>query len=152
MRSTKFVAPASDRLTAEQYSPSGHQFFHITEAHTEPEVEPNAVRNDLLPEPMATVRAVRHSSSMPFADKANVTIPVRLYPGRLARSTFSYSLRACANLCSRSRRARSPAFIRLGSDSSAASGSPIAATCSRAIFKCFSIRFLVQNELLPAFA
>jgi len=76
IRSTKFVAPASDRLIAEQYSPSGHQFFHITEAHTEPEVQPNAVRNDLLREPMATVRAVRHSSSMPFPDKANLTIPV----------------------------------------------------------------------------
>ena len=80
MRSTKFVAPASDRLTAEQYSPSGHQFFHITEAHTEPEVEPNAVRNDLLRKPMATVRAVRHSSSMPFADKANVAIPREAFP------------------------------------------------------------------------
>ncbi len=77
IRFTKFVAPASDRLIAEPYSPSGHQFFHITEAHTEPEVEPNAVRNDLLREPMATVRAFKHSSSMPSALEANVTIPTK---------------------------------------------------------------------------
>ncbi len=61
IRFTKFVAPASDRLVAEQHASSGHQFFHITEAHTEPEVELSAVRNDLLRKPMATVRPVRHS-------------------------------------------------------------------------------------------
>lgn len=66
IRFTKFVAPASDGLVAQQYSPSSHQFFHITEAHTEPIIEPNAMRNDLLWESMATIRAVRHSSSMPF--------------------------------------------------------------------------------------
>lgn len=61
IRFAKFVAPASDHLVAEQYASSGHQFFHITEVHTEPEVELNAARNDLLRKPMATVRAVRHS-------------------------------------------------------------------------------------------
>jgi hypothetical protein len=83
-------------------------------------------------------------SGLPFA--------LTVVPGRLARSIFSYSLRACATLCSRSRWARSRALAHLGSGSSAGCGSPIRATCSRAIFKCASIRFLVQNELLPAFA
>ena len=98
IRSTKFVAPASDRLIAEQYSPSGHQFYHITEAHTEPEVQPNAVRDDLLREPMATVRAVRHSSSMPFADKANVTIPLATLPRDcLAPRNAFYGVRQMQN-------------------------------------------------------
>lgn len=61
----KLVAPGSDRLLAQQYSASGHHFLHITEAQAEPEIEPNAMRNDLSRKPMATVRTVKHSSSMP---------------------------------------------------------------------------------------
>jgi len=69
----KLVAPPPDGLIAEQYSPSRHHFFDITEAHAEPKVEPNTVRNDLLRKPMTTVQAVRHSSSMSSAQKNRPT-------------------------------------------------------------------------------
>jgi hypothetical protein len=65
IRFTKLVAPTPERLIAEQYSPSRHQLFDITIAHAEPKVDPNAVRNDLLRESMASVRTARHSSSLP---------------------------------------------------------------------------------------
>ena len=75
----KLVAPAPDRFITEQYAPSGHELFDIPEAHSESEIEPNAMRNDLPRKLMATVRTLRHSSSMPSPqmNEPNVTMPVR---------------------------------------------------------------------------
>src|SRR3954468_18221618 len=69
----KLLAPAPHRLIAEPYSPSRHHFFDIAEAHTEPEIKPNAVRNDRSRESMATVRTVRHSSSMPSTRRERIS-------------------------------------------------------------------------------
>jgi len=74
-RSPQLVAPAPDRLIAEQHASGGHHLFDITKAHCKTKVQPNAVRDDLSREPMATVRTVRHSSSMSSAGDANVTMP-----------------------------------------------------------------------------
>ena len=90
IRFTKFVAPASDRLVAEQHASSGHQFFHITEAHTEPEVELSAVRNDLLWKPMPQYARSDTHPSIPSAAKANVTTPKSrlLQLNRFAEESF----------------------------------------------------------------
>jgi len=57
-----------------------HQFFHITEAHTEPEVEPNAVRNDLLREPMATVTGCPTPIQNRIrAQPLNLTVPIGVF-------------------------------------------------------------------------
>jgi hypothetical protein len=61
----ELIAPAPHRFLAEQYAAGGHQFFHIAKAHTKSKIQPHAVRDDLLRKSMATVGAVRHSSSIP---------------------------------------------------------------------------------------
>ena len=71
----ELVAPAPDRLVAEHHSTSRHYLFNIAIAHSETEVEPDGVRDDLSREPMATVQAVRHSSSITSPQTANVTVP-----------------------------------------------------------------------------
>jgi hypothetical protein len=103
IRFTKFVAPAPDRLIAEQHPPSGHQFFDITKAYSEPKIEPNTVRDDLSREPMATVRTVRHSSSMPSAESngTNVTMPFRAIDSRGRTVDFYLSHRRDAGAARR---------------------------------------------------
>ena len=61
---TELLAPASDRLVRNQHSASSHQLFYIAEANAETKVVPNAFRNDLSREPMATIQTIRHSFSM----------------------------------------------------------------------------------------
>lgn len=60
----ELVTPAPDRLVAEHHSTSRHHLFDIAKAHSEAEVEPDGMRDDLSREPMATVHAVQHSSSI----------------------------------------------------------------------------------------
>src|SRR5436305_4296877 len=58
----ELLTPAPDRLVAEHDTTCRHHVFHIPKAHAETEVQPNAFRDDLSRQPMATVQAVRHSS------------------------------------------------------------------------------------------
>ena len=58
----ELVAPAPDRFIADYHTSRGHQFFHITKADTESEVQPHAIGDDLLRKPIAMVRVARHSS------------------------------------------------------------------------------------------
>src|SRR3954451_18178475 len=60
----ELIAPAPDRFVADQHSTCGHHLFYIAKAHAETEVVPDAFRNDFSREPVATVRVVRHSSSI----------------------------------------------------------------------------------------
>ncbi len=60
----ELIAPAPNRLVGEPHTTCCHHLFHITKADTEPEVQPDAFRNDLSWESVATVRIVRHSSSI----------------------------------------------------------------------------------------
>src|SRR3954453_11128196 len=61
----ELVAPAPDRLVAEHHSTSRHHLFNIAKAHSEGEVEPDGMRDDLSRKRMATVQSVQHSSSIP---------------------------------------------------------------------------------------
>ena len=60
----KFVAPAPDGFAAHYYATGSHHFLHVTEAYTEPEVQPHAFRDDLLRESVAMAGVVRHSFSI----------------------------------------------------------------------------------------
>ncbi len=60
----ELVAPTPDGLVADQHSASCHHLFHIPEADSETEVEPNAFRDDFSREAMATIEVDRHSSSI----------------------------------------------------------------------------------------
>ena len=71
----KLIAPAPNRFIAEEHSAGSHHLFHISEAHPKAKIQPHAIRDDLVRKPMATVWAVRHSSSIPSAQPANVTMP-----------------------------------------------------------------------------
>ena len=78
-----FIARASrpsgyclPNLSHHHHSAYGHHFFHTAKAHTETEIVPNAFRNDFPRRPMATVQAVRHSSSIAsHRIRSNVTMP-----------------------------------------------------------------------------
>jgi hypothetical protein len=61
----ELLAPAPDRFIADQYSARGHRFFHVPEAHRKTVVEPNGIRDDFSREPVATVRVVGYSFSIP---------------------------------------------------------------------------------------
>ena len=61
---TEFVAPAPDRFVANHHTTCGHHLFYIPKAHAEPEVQPDAFRDDLFRESMPTVQVVRHSFSI----------------------------------------------------------------------------------------
>src|SRR5436305_10524537 len=63
----ELIAPTPDRLVADQHSTGRHQLLHVAKADAETEVEPNALRDDLSRESMATVQAVRHSSRIASA-------------------------------------------------------------------------------------
>ena len=60
----ELLTPTPDRLVAEHDTTCRHHVFHIAETHAETEVEPNAFRDDFSREPVTTVQAVRHSSSI----------------------------------------------------------------------------------------
>ena len=62
---TKLLTPAPHRFVAEQHSAGSHHLFHIAEAHSKTEVQPNAPGNDLFREPMTSVQAASHSFSIP---------------------------------------------------------------------------------------
>ena len=48
IRLAELVAPASDGLVAELHSPSSHHELDISQAQAEGEVQPDALRDDLL--------------------------------------------------------------------------------------------------------
>lgn len=58
IRFAELVAPAPDCFVANHHATCSHHLFYITKAHAEPEVEPNAFRDDLSRESVATVEVV----------------------------------------------------------------------------------------------
>ena len=60
----ELIAPAPDRFVAHQHATCGHHLLYVTKAHTEPKVQPHAFRDDFLWKSVATIRVVRHSSSI----------------------------------------------------------------------------------------
>src|SRR4051794_38042211 len=63
----ELLTPPPDRLVAEHDTTCRHHVFHIPKAHAETEVQPHAFGDDLFREPVTTVQAIRHSSSMASA-------------------------------------------------------------------------------------
>jgi hypothetical protein len=64
---TKLLTPAPHRFVAEHHPAGSHHLFHIAEAHSKTEVQPNAPGNDLFRKPMTSVQAASHSFSIPSA-------------------------------------------------------------------------------------
>jgi hypothetical protein len=60
----ELIAPAPDRFVAHHYATGCHHLLYIAKAHTEPEVQPHAFRDDLLRKSVTTVEIVRHSFSI----------------------------------------------------------------------------------------
>src|SRR4051794_37558729 len=65
VRLAELVAPTPDRFVAELYASVCHHQLDISQAHTEVEVQPYALRDDLLRKTMATIPVGRHSVSIP---------------------------------------------------------------------------------------
>ena len=62
---TELIAPAVDSFIADPHAASRHHLFDILEAQAEPKVQPHAMQDDLLPEPVTAVRVDRHPFSIP---------------------------------------------------------------------------------------
>ena len=75
VRLAELVAPAPDRLVAELHSPECHHQLDIPKAHTEVEIEPYALRDDLSRKPITTIRVGWHSISI---SSLGVTVPFTL--------------------------------------------------------------------------
>jgi hypothetical protein len=65
--------PAPDRLVAELHSQECHHQVDIPKAHTEVEIEPYALRDDLSWKPITTIRVGWHSISI---SSLGVTVPI----------------------------------------------------------------------------
>ena len=64
VRLAELVAPAPDRLVAQLDSSECHHQLDIAKAHTEVEIDPYALRDDLSRKSIATIRVGRHSISI----------------------------------------------------------------------------------------
>ena len=60
----ELIAPTPDRFVAHHHATGCHHLLYVAKAHTEPEVQPPAFRDDFLGESMATIGVVRHSASI----------------------------------------------------------------------------------------
>ena len=65
IRLAELVAPAADRLITDLHSTEGHHELDVSKAHAEVEIQPYALRDDLLGKAMAAIRVGRHPVRIP---------------------------------------------------------------------------------------